>query len=150
MPERYYGVFLIPPPDLIVPVSAAHRLFAWEWGAPTAGRFPVHCTLKGFFKLAPGVTPAAILPALNALFAATPAFPATLTPPWIGGAPPNRGQSILLWLERTPALLGLHQAVWDIVIPQVAPDCRFTPGEYHGDQFPPHITLVQEDLPPEP
>jgi hypothetical protein len=150
MPELYYGVYLIPPPSLIAPLSAAHRLFAGQFSAYTAGRFPVHCTIKGFFKLAPGVTPAAFVPALNALFAATPACPATMTPPWIGGAPQNRGQSILLWLERTPALLALHQAVWDIVIPYVAPDCRFTPGEYHGEQFPPHITLVQEDLPPDP
>ena len=150
MPELYYGVYLMPPPGLIAALSAAHRLFAGQFGAQTAGRFPVHCTIKGFFKLAPGATPAAFVPALDALFARTPAFPATLRPPWLGGLPEHRGASALLWLERTPALQQLHEAVWDIVIPHVAPDCRFTPGEYHGEQFPPHITLVQEDLPRAP
>jgi hypothetical protein len=147
MSDRYYGVYLIPPPALIGPLAQGHALFAKQFGTRTADKFSVHCTIKGFFKLAPGVAPADFLPALDALCARTPAFPVTIQPPWIGGDGKTPQQSVLLWLERTPALLQFHRAVWDIVRPAVAPDCLFTGGEYHGDNFLPHITLVQQDLP---
>jgi hypothetical protein len=57
---------------------------------------------------------------------------------------------VLLWITKTPAIQQLHEAVWNIVLPHVAPDCRFTPTEPAGPHFPPHLTLVQSDLPIEP
>src|SRR5215210_4934643 len=75
MGDLYYGVYLIPPPALVVSISQAHTIMAAEWGARTAPRFMAHCTLKGFTKLAPDGGPDALIPVLDALFAQTPAFP---------------------------------------------------------------------------
>jgi hypothetical protein len=108
----------------------------------------VHCTIKGFTRLAQGASPEDFMPALDELFARTPAFETEIGPPWVSGSGAG-GESVLLWMPRSEPLLALHAAVWDIVAPYVAHDCLFTPVEPHGDDFPPHITLVQADLPGE-
>ncbi len=149
MPDTYYGIYLIPPPPLVVALSLAHRVLAQEFGTVTANAFMVHATIKGFCKLAPGTGPEAFLPALDDLFARTPAFPAEINPPWSAESGPGSG-SVLLWITKTPAIQALHAAVWDIVLPHVASDCRFTGIEPAGPHFPPHLTLVQSDLPTEP
>lgn len=149
MSDTYYGVYLIPPPPIVVALSLAHRVLAQEFGTVTANGFMVHCTIKGFFKLAEGATADVFTPALDALFARTPAFPVALNPPWTASSGPGSG-SVLLWITKTPAIQQLHQAVWDIVFPHVAPDCRFTGTEPAGPDFPPHLTLVQADLAVEP
>jgi hypothetical protein len=149
MSDTYYGIYLIPPPPIVVALSLAHRVMAQEFGTVTANGFMVHATIKGFCKLADGTTPEAVVPALDDLFARTPAFPAEINPPWTASSGPGSG-SVLLWITKTPAIQALHEAVWDIVIPHVAPDCRFTPTEPAGPNFPPHLTLVQSDLPTEP
>ncbi len=149
MPDTYYGIYLIPPPPIVVALSLAHRVLAQEFGTVTANQFMVHATIKGFFKLADGTTPDAFVPALDELFARTPAFPAEINPPWTAASGPGSG-SVLLWITKTPAIQELHEAVWNIVLPHVAPDCRFTGTEPAGPDFPPHLTLVQSDLPTEP
>jgi hypothetical protein len=149
MSDTYYGVYLIPSPPVTVALSLAHRVMAAEFGTHTANQFMAHCTIKGFFKPANGVTPDAFVPALDALFARTPAFPAEINPPWSADSGPGSG-SVLLWITKTPAIQQLHESVWNIVLPHVAPDCRFTPTEPAGPHFPPHLTLVQSDLPIEP
>jgi hypothetical protein len=50
--------------------------------------------------------------------------------------------SILLGMERTEALHRLHNEVWDVVRPYIAPDCLFSPVEPAGPSFPPHVTMA--------
>jgi hypothetical protein len=149
MSYHQYGVYLIPPPHLLHPIGLAHQLLKANFNARTAGAFMAHCTLKGFFKLADGKTPADFIPALDTLFAEMPAFETELTELW----DLNRGEgkaSILIGMDRTRPFLDLHNAIWEIVSPYIAPDCLFSPVEPAGLNFPPHITLVQGDAPVEP
>lgn len=143
-----YGVYLIPPPHLVYAVGVGHQLLKSEFNAVTAGTFMVHCTLKGFFKLAEGAKPDDFVPALDELFTKTPAFPTEFTELWNL----NRGESasILIGMDRTEAFHKLHNDIWDIVRPYIAPDCIFSPVEPAGPNFPPHVTLAQSDVPTEP
>lgn len=145
-----YGVYLIPPPHLLHPIGVAHHLLRSEFNCRVAGAFMVHCTLKGFFKLADGATPADFTPALDELFARTPAFDTELTGLWPYVNPTKLQSSVLLGMDRTSQFHALHNAIWDVVRPYIAPDCLFSPREPAGNDFPPHITLAQDDVPPEP
>jgi len=149
MTDLYYGVYLIPPPSLVYALSLAHSAYEHEFRAFIAGRFMSHCTIKGFFKLAPGSTPDAFTPALDRLFVDTAPFPVEIKPPWMTSGAPV-GESIILWLEKTPEFQQFHNDIWAICKPHVAADCLFTHSEPLGEHFPPHLTLVQADLPAEP
>lgn len=149
MSYSQYGIYLIPPPDLVYAISVAHRVLSAEFGTVTGSRFMAHCTIKGFTKLAPGASPDNFLPALDSLFARSTAFPTEIKPPWVE-SDPTGGVSALLWLTKSAAFQQLHEDVWAIVAPYVAADCLFTPNEPSGPNFPPHLTLVQSDLPSEP
>src|SRR5215203_3295220 len=48
MSDRYYGLYLIPPPPIVYAISLAHSVFRSEYGAITGGQFMAHCTIKGF------------------------------------------------------------------------------------------------------
>ena len=147
--DKYYGVYLIPPPPLVYSLSQAHTMLGAELNAHTGGKFMVHCTLKGFFKLAPGASPDAFTPALDTIFGQMQQVETEIHPPWVSSNGTG-GESVLLWLEKSEAFQGLHDAVWAAVAPHIAPDCLFTPVEPSGLRFPPHITLAQSDLPSEP
>src|SRR5690349_20058363 len=149
MSDLFYGVYLIPPPTLVYPLSVAHTVLSAELGTVTGSKFMVHCTIKGFTKLADGASPADFLPELDALFWRTPAFMTEIKPPWVERDPMG-GVSALLWLEKGEAFQKLHEEVWSIVIPHVARDCPFTWREPSGPSFPPHLTLAQSDMPDEP
>src|SRR4051794_29360899 len=145
MSNPFYGVYLIPPPSLVYPISLAHAVLSAEFGTVTGSKFMAHSTIKGFTKLRPGASPDEFVPALDALFARTPAFTTEIKPPWVE-RDPTGGVSALLWLEKGEAFQRLHVEVWSIVIPFVADDCPFTPREPSGPNFPPHLTLAQSDL----
>lgn len=144
-----YGIYLIPPPPLLYPLGLAHQLLAGEFKAYTAGKFMVHCTVKGFFKLAEGASPADFTPALDALFARTPAFN-TEVKMLVVRQNSHYGSVAVLGLDRTEPFHALHNAVWDIVRPYIAPDCLFSPIEGAGPDFFPHLTLGMADLPTDP
>jgi hypothetical protein len=149
MSYHQYGLYLIPPPHLLHPIGLAHQLMKTEFNSRIAGAFMVHCTVKGFFKLADGATPADFTPALDDLFERTPAFQTALT----GLRDINRGEgksSILLGMDLTRAFHDLHNAVWEVVQPYIAPDCLFSPVEPAGPNFLPHITVAQWDAPSDP
>ncbi len=144
-----YGIYLIPPPHLLSSIGQAHQLLATEFNARLAGRFMVHCTVKGFFKLKDGASPADFIPALDEMFITTPAFPTEIIELWKLNRGSN-GASILLGMERTEIFHKLHNDVWELVQPYIAPDCLFSPSEPAGPNFMPHITLGQSDVPTEP
>lgn len=144
-----YGVYLIPPPNLVYQVGVAHTLLQTEYNCRIGGAFMVHCTLKGFTRLAEGHTPEEFIPALDDLFARTPAFETAFDKlADLNFGPGNA--SIGLWMRRTEPLHALHNAIWDIVRPAIAPDDLFSPVEGAGPNFVPHVTLVQYDAPSEP
>ena len=149
MESARYGIYLIPPPALVHALAVAHAVLRAAFGARTAGQFMPHCTIKGFTLLRGDVSPDELLPALDAVFARTAAFETEIYPPWVSEVG-QRGVSVLLWLRRSEVLDHLHQDVWDVVRPRVAPDCRFTAVEPLGPDFAPHLSLVQADLPAEP
>jgi hypothetical protein len=149
MSDRYYGLYLIPPPPIVYAISNAHSVFRSEFSASTGGQFMTHCTVKGFTKLADSSPPEMLLPALDELFARTKSFPTRIDPPWLSNGG-NPGESILLWMEKTPEFQLFHNEVVEITRPHIAKDCLFTPKEHTGERFPPHLTLVQSDLPKDP
>ncbi|MEO5952635.1 MAG: 2'-5' RNA ligase family protein [Chloroflexia bacterium] len=148
MPDRYYGLYLIPPPPIVYAISLAHHVFESEFAAITGGRFMAHCTVKGFTKLAASSSPDDFVSPLDELFAKTKSFPTSINPPWMssGGKP---GESILLWMDKSPEFQAFHNDVVEIIRPHIADDCLFTPKEHMGEKFPPHFTLVQSDIPAE-
>jgi hypothetical protein len=109
----------------------------------------VHCTVKGFFKLKDGSKPEDLIPALDELFSSTPAFQTGLVEV-IGLNGPPYGPTVLLEMARTYRFHKLHEGVWNIVRPHIAPDCLFSPIEPAGGNFLPHITLGMKDPPIEP
>jgi hypothetical protein len=144
-----YGVYMIPPPEVMYPLSVGHRVLEGQFGARVAGAFMVHCTLKGFFKPAPGASVGDFVPALDELFGRSRAFSTEIEPPLVWGS--GKGdESVILLLKKNPPFQDLHNGVWEIVMPYVAVDCLFTPQELHGQDYPPHMTLVQYDFPSDP
>src|SRR5439155_16842396 len=102
-----YGIYLIPPPPLVYAISLAHRVLSAEFGTVTGSRFMAHCTIKSFTKLAPRTSPGDLLPALDSLFARSPAFNTEIKPPWVVRDPAG-GVSALLWLTKNEAFQKLH------------------------------------------
>ncbi len=144
-----YGIYLIPPPNLTYLLGLGHHLLASEFNAPTGGRFMVHCTIKGFFKLKAGAAPEEFIPALGSLFAEMPAF--TTAPVQFGASQATQyGGASGVFLERTTALHALHTSVWEVVRPYIAPDCTFSPTEGQGPNFMPHLTIGMADMPTDP
>jgi len=144
-----YGIYLIPPPPVLYPLAIGHLLMSGEFKAHTGGRFMVHCTVKGFFKLAEGVTPQDFIPALDKLMAESKAF---TTQPLQLLYHPNEGwaNGFALLLERNEPFLQLNRAVWEVVAPYIAPDCLFSARDGRGDTFYPHLTLAMSDIPRDP
>ena len=149
MSYSQYGVYLIPPPPLLYPLGVAHQLLAGEFKSYTGGKFMVHCTVKGFFKLAEGASPDDFTPALDELFARTPVFN-TAVESLAVRQNTHYGTVAGVGLERTAPFHALHNAVWDIVRPYIAPDCIFSPIEGAGPNFFPHITMGMADMPEDP
>ena len=149
MSYRQYGIYLIPPPHLVYPISQSQQVLSAEFNAHTAGKFMVHCTIKGFFKLAQNTSIDEFIPKLDELFNSLQVFSTEITELYsnIEGL---FGPSIVLLLKRTEALHKLHNDVWSIVRPYIAEDCVFSPIEGAGASFRPHITLGMADLPTEP
>jgi hypothetical protein len=50
-PPLMYGIYLIPPTSVAIQLSLAHTVLEREFGAAAAGRFMVHVTVQGFFRL---------------------------------------------------------------------------------------------------
>jgi 2'-5' RNA ligase len=147
MSHIHYGVYLIPPPQLIYQIGLAHQLLLSEFNAKIAGKFMVHCTLKGFFKPKEGTTYHDFITNLDALFQNQK--PITLEFPQLAKVNMNNHASILLLMATNQPLMQLHNAIWDVVADYIAPDCAFSAREPARINFMPHITLAQHDLPTE-
>ena len=74
MRQLQYAVYLIPPPELLVPTRIAQQVLGAQFGTRVASSFMVHCTVKGFFKLAETASLEDFVPALDALYERTRPF----------------------------------------------------------------------------
>jgi 2'-5' RNA ligase len=148
--EVIYGLYLIPPPAIVVPLSEARAVLQREFGSRVAARFMAHITVKGFFKFKPrpGADLDQLLRALDAAYAGLDAFPLRLKAPDVHRSP--LGNSVGMPVERVEPLMALQRATWQAIEPYVADDCPFTPDERPATHFAPHLTLVQYDLPADP
>ena len=146
-PTPFYGLYLIPPASLVAPLSTLHAMLEREFGCIVAGRFMVHITVKGFFKPKPGTDIDRLVRELDSAYKGRAVFPARLETPRSLDGP--RGCSAYLPLE-SESLGELHRATWRIIEPYIAGDCPFSYWERRGDDFYPHLTLAQYDLPADP
>jgi 2'-5' RNA ligase len=143
-----YGLYLIPPPAVLAPLSLARDVLRREFGTTIAARFMAHITVKGFFKPRPTADLDALERELAASYAGRAAFPTRLKAPTVHRSP--LGNSVMLPVERSEPLMTLQRDTWRAIEPYVADDCPFTPGEQPATRFNPHLTLVQYDLPADP
>jgi 2'-5' RNA ligase len=143
-----YGLYLIPPPDVLAPLSIARAVLQREFGSRVAARFMAHVTVKGFFKPGPAADLDTLLRELDDVYAGLEAFSVHLKAPDVDRG--RLGASVLLPVEQVEPLMALQQATWQAIEPYVALDCPFTPGEQPATRFRPHLTLMQYDLPTDP
>ena len=146
-PPPFYGLYLIPPADLVEPLSGLHALLEREFGCIVAGRFMAHITVKGFFKPKPSADIDRLMRELDAVYAGRSGFQVAISAPQSLEGP--RGCSAFLSLK-SESLGELHRATWRAIEPYIAEDCPFSREERHGDNFYPHLTLAQYDLPADP
>lgn len=142
--DSRFAVYLIPPFPLSQQVAEIHLLLQKQFGFQAAGRFPVHCTMKGFFKKDDSKLEV-IQGQLDALFQGERAI--------LAAAEGYRQDEIgfglsLMTLEgnTNKPLIELRERIVDVVKPFIAPDCDFREHDL-GRPFHPHITYAFRDCP---
>ncbi len=123
MSDSRFAVYLIPPYQLSKRVAEAHYLLRKQFGFTAADRFPVHCTMKGFFKK--NQEPVDKLQAeLDDFFKKQQALPVCTEELRID--PIGFGLSLMTMDGKinTP-FLDLREEIIKIVFPYIAEDCDF-------------------------
>ena len=146
MTDLRFAVYLIPPYHLAKGVSEAHALLRKQFGFTAADRFPVHCTIKGFFKK--NDKPASQLQEeLDAFFQDQSALPVSVEDYRVD--PIGFGLSLMtLNGEPNIPLLNFRENLVDLSRPYIADDCDFKESDL-GRPFHPHITFSFRDIPNE-
>lgn len=138
MPFPLYGIYLLPPTDLAAQIDTLRADLERRYGCHSARSFMVHCTLKGFFRLAENKTEEQVQQALEPVLAPFPAFevqPKAIT---------SILSSILIDLasRENARLQDLYNVIFHQIAPEfVHPDCPFTSAERRYG-FAAHITLA--------
>ena len=146
MTNSRFAVYLIPPYQLSKGVADVHYLLRKQFGFAAADRFPVHCTMKGFFKK--NEKPASQLAEdLNQFFENKTALPVSgdeyiIYPIGFGLSLMNKDG-----IPNTP-FLDFRENLVDITRPYIADDCDFIDHDL-GRPFHPHITFSFRDIPNE-
>jgi len=146
MSDSRFAVYLILPYQLSKGISEAHYLLRKQFGFAAADRFPVHCTIKGFFKK--NDRPASQLQGeLDQFFQAQFAIPVSAEELRVD--PIGFGLSLMtLDGEPNTPFLDFREKVVDITRPYIADDCDFKSHDL-GRSFHPHITFSFRDIPNE-
>ena len=144
MKKQYrYAFYLIPPYQISRDITEIHLMLKKQYGICAAGRFQVHCTIKGFFK--PNEK------SLKELIRNLDAFLNTQKPFTVELSDcKTKPKSIFLRLDEIDGipnqkLLDFRESIVELVRPFIASDCDF----YESDLIPPfkgHITLAFKDL----
>ena len=146
MPNSRYAVYLIPPYQIAKGVSEIHYLLRKQFGFAAADRFPVHCTIKGFFKK--NDKPASQLETgLDRFFQSQAPIPVSVEDYRID--PIGFGLSLLTknGKPNTP-FLEFREKIVGLTLPYIADDCDFRSHDL-GREFHPHITFSFRDIPNE-
>jgi 2'-5' RNA ligase len=77
-PSTRLAFYLIPPYHIAQTVAGIHRMLYKQFGLVAADRFPIHATIKGFFKPTDGPL-APLVERLDAALATQQPFPAHIT-----------------------------------------------------------------------
>ena len=141
--QSRFAFYLIPPYQIAKDIADIHSLLKKQYRFSAAGRFQIHCTIKGFFK------PNEKL--IKSLVEELDNFLSTQKPFMVEF---NRCQtkpiSIVLRLDKieganNQTLLDFREAVVDIIRPYIAPDCDFLESDLRSP-FKGHITLAFRDI----
>ena len=146
MTDSRFAVYLIPPYPLSKGISEAHYLLHKQFGFSAADRFPVHCTIKGFFKKNDQPT-SQLQSELDHFFLNQPAIPVSAEDLRVD--PIGFGLS-LMTLDGKPnsSFLEFRERVVGITRPYIADDCDFKDHDL-GRSFHPHITISFRGIPNE-
>ena len=146
MTDSRFAVYLIPPYPLSKGISEVHYLLSKQFGFAAADRFPVHCTIKGFFKKNDQPT-SQLQNELDRFFLNQPAIPVSADDLRVD--PIGFGLS-LMTLDGKPnsPFLEFREKVVGITRPYIADDCDFKDHDL-GRPFHPHITFSFRDIPNE-
>jgi 2'-5' RNA ligase len=144
-PSTRFALYLIPPYRIAQTVTSIHQMLYKQFGLVAADRFPVHATIKGFFKRADGPL-APLVDGLDAVLTMQQPFPVH----FCGLRRDPLGVSLdisCLGEKPNPEMLALRRRVVEAVRPFIAPDCDFSEQEL-DQTFAAHITLAFRDFRP--
>lgn len=143
MTDSRFAVYLIPPYQLSKEVAEVHALLRKQFGFAAAERFPVHCTMKGFFKKTGGPVEK-LQGELDSFFEGQ--RPVQVSVEEFRTDSIGFGLS-LKTLDGKPntQFLDLREAIVEIVKPYIAEDCDFKAHDL-GRPFHPHITFSFRDI----
>ena len=146
MTDSRFAVYLIPPYQLTRDAAEVHALLRKQFGFAAADRFPVHCTMKGFFKKN-DASIENLQGELDSFFEEQQ--PVQVSVEEFRTDPIGFGLS-LKTLDGKPntQFLDLREDIVDIVKPYIADDCDFKAHDL-GRPFHPHITFSFRDIPNE-
>ena len=146
MTDSRFAVYLIPPYQLSKEVAEIHALLRKQFGFAAADRFPVHCTMKGFFKKT-GDPVEKLQGELDSFF--EDQLPVQVSVEEFRIDPIGFGLSLkTLDGKLNSPFLDLREAIVEIVRPYIADDCDFKTHDL-GRPFHPHITFSFRDIPNE-
>lgn len=146
-PDIRFGLYLRPSLAMSMAQTEIHDLVARQYGSMTAGKFMPHATIKGFFCSDASV--AEMVAALDPPFGAMKPFEVVNG----GMIPFGKSGSVVIDVHHgedgspNRAMVALHEAVIDALLPLVRSDCDFTPVEPLGEAFHAHLTLMMGDMP---
>jgi 2'-5' RNA ligase len=139
-----FAVYLVPPYPIARDIAEIHRMLRKQFGFSAAGRFQVHCTIKGFFKKneRPLET---LIEELDIFFGRQIPFEVEIS------GLRNSEFNIVLELDNlrgsfNQKLLLFRENVVEITRPYIASDCDFIEHDL-GKPYRGHITLAFRDNP---
>lgn len=141
--QSLFAFYLIPPYQIAKDIAEIHSLLKKQYGFSAAGRFQIHCTIKGFFKPNEKLIKSLVEELDNFLSTQKPSmveFNGCHTKPI----------SIVLRLDEidganNQTLLDFRETIVEIIRPYIAPDCDFIKSDL-GFPFKGHVTLAFRDI----
>jgi 2'-5' RNA ligase len=144
MTKSRFAVYLIPPYHLSRLVAEAHTLLRKQFGFSAADRFPVHCTIKGFFKKN-DLNISQLTLDLDNFFISQRALPVAVEDLRVDQI--GFGLSLMTMNGQTnQTLLDFRESLVGVIEPYIADDCDFREHDL-GRPFHPHITFAFRDIP---
>ncbi|MEA3326351.1 MAG: 2'-5' RNA ligase family protein [Chloroflexota bacterium] len=141
--QSRFAFFLVPPYHIAKDIAEIHSMLKKQYGLSAAGRFQVHCTIKGFFKSneRPIET---LIEELDTFLNAQKPFMVEFNGCY------TKPISIVLRLDEidgtnNQTMLDFREAVVEIIRPYIAGDCDFIKSDL-GLPFKGHVTLAFRDI----